>query len=309
MKVLVGVDGSSNSLATVSFVGRLLAAEGNEMLLAYVVPPLPYLGDDQLDPGVSSRAQAALANAVFDEAVVRLPDEWHSRVERLELAGAPGAALLQAVDQRGAELVAVGFRGTGLFERLLLGSVSRAVVHSARVPVLVVKTTGGPTSEKIAGTPDGTFRVLAAYDGSEFAERIVALAGKFAWPDSARGWVVTVVPPMFVHQLPGWLRPVERQPDVEAMAEAWKKEHEQQLQLAVAELEKFQQRLPAPFQATEPIVAQGHPAEQILAMIARQKIDLVVVGSRGQNSVERLFIGSTSARVMNEAPCSVLVAR
>jgi nucleotide-binding universal stress UspA family protein len=67
--------------------------------------------------------------------------------------------------------------------------------------------------------------------------------------------------------------------------------------------------LPKIFRATEPIVAQGHPAEQILAMIARQKIDLAVVGSRGLGAVERLLVGSTSARIVNEAPCSVLIAR
>ncbi len=175
MKVLVGVDGSSNSLATVAFVGRLLAAEGNELVLAYVAPPLPYLGDDRLDPGVSTRAQQALANAVFDEAVLRLSDQWQSKVQRIELAGAPGAGLVQAAEEWRAELIAVGFRGTGLFERFLLGSVSRAVVHSAQVPVLVVKTTGA-ASEKIAGTPDGTFRMLAAYDGSDFGR------GSSRWP-------------------------------------------------------------------------------------------------------------------------------
>ena len=41
-------------------------------------------------------------------------------------------------------------------------------------------------------------------------------------------------------------------------------------------------------------------------MIARQKIDLTIVGSRGHGAVERLLVGSTSARVVNEAPCSVL---
>jgi nucleotide-binding universal stress UspA family protein len=309
MKVLVGVDGSSNSLATVTFVGRLLSVDRDQLTLAYVVPPVPYLGDDQLDPGVATRAKGALSNAVFDEAVMRLPEEWQQRVERAELTGSPGPSLLKAADERKVELIAVGFHGTGFFERFLLGSVSRAVVHSAHVSVLVVKTTGGADSEKIAGTPDGTFRVLAAYDGSGFGERIAALAAKISWPESARGWVVSAVPPMFVHQLPDWMQPVQRDPDVQAMAEAWQKEYDQQLGEAVDKLKSYQDTLPAIFQDTEPIVAQGHPAEQILAMIGRQKIDMTIVGSRGHGAVERLLVGSTSARVVNEAPCSVLVAR
>ena len=309
MRVLVGVDGSSNSLATVTFAGRLLAAERDELILAYVAPPPPFVGDEQLDPGVAARAQGALANAVFDEAVLRLPNAWQQRVERVELSGAPGTNLLDLADELDVELIAVGFRGTGLFERLLLGSVSRTVVHSARVPVLVVKTTGGPESEQLAGTPDGTFRALAAYDGSEFGERIAALIHRLSWPERARGWVISVVPPMFVHQLPDWLQPIQRDPDVQAMAEAWQKEYDQQLAQSVEDLKRYQQMLPEVFRATEPIVAQGNPAEEILATITRQKIDLAVVGSRGQSAVERLLVGSTSARVVNEAPCSVLIAR
>jgi nucleotide-binding universal stress UspA family protein len=309
MKVLVGVDGSSNSLATVSFVGRLLSIERDELILAYVAPPLPILGDEQFDPAVAARAQGALNRAVFDEAVLRLPHEWQPKAERFELSGAPGPQLLAAADGRGIELIAVGCRGTGFFERFLMGSVSRAIIYSARVPVLVVKTTGGPNSEKLAGTADGTFRMLAAFDGSEFGERIAALVTKLSWPDRSRGWVIRVVQPMFVHQLPNWLEPLQRDPDVQAMAEAWQKEYDQQLERAVEEVKQYQAKLPAEFRATEPIVAQGNAAEQILATIARQKIDLAIVGSRGQGAVERLLVGSTSARVLNEAPCSVLISR
>ena len=93
------------------------------------------------------------------------------------------------------------------------------------------------------------------------------------------------------------------------MAEAWQKEYDLQLEQAVGDLKKYQATLPEIFRTTEPIVAQGHPAEQVLAMIARRKIDLTIVGSRGHGAVERLLVGSTSARVVNEVPCSVLIAR
>ena len=131
---------SSNSLATVAFVGRLLAADRDELILCYVSPAMPYAGDEQLDPGRRVRvAQAALSNAVFDEALSRMAPEWKARAERVESSGSPGAALLAIAGERKVGLIAVGFHGAGLFERFMLGSVSRAVVQSALVPVLVVK--------------------------------------------------------------------------------------------------------------------------------------------------------------------------
>jgi nucleotide-binding universal stress UspA family protein len=50
----------------------------------------------------------------------------------------PVLALLDAAD--GAGLVVVGSRGLGGFARLLLGSVSRAVIHHAQTTVLVVRS-------------------------------------------------------------------------------------------------------------------------------------------------------------------------
>jgi nucleotide-binding universal stress UspA family protein len=304
MRVLVGLDGSSNSLATVAFVGKLLSVDRDQLILCYVSPAPPYVGDDQLDPGVAARAQAALSGAVFEESLSRLPAAWQSRVERVESSGSPSAGLLATADQRGVDMIAVGFRGAGLFERFMLGSVSRAVVQSALVPVLVVKTEPG----KLAALDD-PLRVLAAYDGAEMGGRLAAIAGTIAWPPGTRGWLITVVPPMFIHELPDWLEPITRDDDVRAMAEAWQKEYDQQLAQAGEELRTFQQSLPAIFRASEPMVAQGRPAEQILAATARERISLVVVGSRGRGTVERLLIGSTSAQVLTEAPCSVLIVR
>lgn len=304
MKVLVGLDGSSYSLATVAFVGKLLDPKDDELLLCYVSPGLPFVGDEQLDPGVAARAQAALSHAIFDESRSRLPAIWQSHFERIELSGSAGAGLLKTADERNVDMIAVGFRGAGLFERFILGSVSRAVVQSARVAVLVVKAEPGQ-----ATAVDESLRVLAACDGPEVGRHVAAIANKLHWPADARGWVITVVPPMFVHELPDWLQPLTRDADVRAMAEAWQKDYDQQLAQVGEELRALQQMLPAFFRENEPIVAQGRPAEQILAAATRENCNLIVLGSRGRGAVERLLLGSTSDRVLAEAPCSVLIAR
>lgn len=311
MKALVGVDGSSNSLAAVEFVGGMLSADRDDIALLYAAPEVSFSGEESLDPAVQQRARTSLSRAVLDEALTRLPDDWQSRAEPVEVAGAAGAALLAQAAARAVDLIVVGFRGASLFERVMLGSVSRAVVHSAGLPVLVVKSVpvGDGRIEQPAGAGDQHLRVLAAYDGPASGERIAALLGKIAWPAAAEGWLITVVEPMFAAEFPVWLQQKARDPDVAAMAEAWHKDYEQNVAAARRELEHFQQALPACFVGRNAIVAEGRPAEQLLATLGEQPFDLVVVGSRGRGTVARLLLGSTSDQVLAAAPCSVLIVR
>jgi nucleotide-binding universal stress UspA family protein len=311
MKALVGVDGSSNSLAAVEFVGRLLSPERDQVTLLYVAPEVAFGGDDKLDAAVQQRARNALSRAVFDEALARLPAEWQTKIEAVEHAGAPGAVILEAAERRQVDMVAVGFRGTTLFERLMLGSVSRAVVHTAPMPVLVVKTVPSHDDriEKPAGMGDRKLRVLVTYDGAAFGARIAAHLKKIEWPAVTEGHVMTVVSPMHVSELPDWLQQKARDPDVAAMAEAWKKEHEQNVEAARQELAAFQQTLPASFRSQPPIVAEGRPADEIVAQLESSPFDLVVLGSRGQGSVSRLLLGSTSSQVLGCSPASALIVR
>ena len=128
MKVLVGVDGSSNSFAAVAFVGRLLSPNDDELVLLFAAPAVSF-EDERLDPAVEERARSSFSRAILDAALERLPESWQRRAEPREVVGQPGAALLTAADDFGAELIAVGFRGTSsLMEQFMLGSVSRTVV-------------------------------------------------------------------------------------------------------------------------------------------------------------------------------------
>ncbi len=134
--------------------------------------------------------------------------------------------------------------------------------------------------------------VLTAIDDPTLAERTAALLKQFTWPPDTRGWAMTVVRPMYVTDLPDWVK-IERNADVAAMAAAWEVEHQQSMQAARADLEKYRAQLPACFTNEELIVAEGRPAEEILAQAREKAIDLVVMGSRGRGSVKRLLLGST----------------
>lgn len=56
-------------------------------------------------------------------------------------------------------------------------------------------------------------------------------------------------------------------------------------------------------------VAVGSPESRIVDIAEEWGADLIVVGSHGYNTWERLLLGSVSSAVVHHAPCSVLVAR
>jgi nucleotide-binding universal stress UspA family protein len=308
MKVLLGVDGSSNSFAAVEFVGRLLSPEHDELVVLFAAPGVSF-DDERLDAAVEERARSSFSRAILDAALDRLPEAWRGRAQPRELVDSPSAALLAAADEIGVELIAVGFRGTSsLMEHFMLGSVSRAVVQSATVPVLVVKggSEGEGTTETAAARP---LRVLVAYDSSIPAGPVADFLSRFDWPAGTQGSMLAVVRPMFLEDLPDWVKHQPRDPDVAAMAAAWEKEHQANLAAVRDELLQLRGRLPGCFAGNKPLVKEGRPAEQIVAAARERGTDLVVLGTRGLSTVRRLLLGSTSEQVLSSAPCSVLIVR
>jgi nucleotide-binding universal stress UspA family protein len=51
----------------------------------------------------------------------------------------------------------------------------------------------------------------------------------------------------------------------------------------------------------------GDPAEAILDMARREKIEAIVVGRRGRGRLRQLLMGSVSQKVASLAPCTVIV--
>jgi nucleotide-binding universal stress UspA family protein len=57
----------------------------------------------------------------------------------------------------------------------------------------------------------------------------------------------------------------------------------------------------------EVLVVKGKPAEKILDVAAREEIDLIILGSRGQTAMGHLFLGSVAHRVSQGSRVPVLL--
>jgi nucleotide-binding universal stress UspA family protein len=60
---------------------------------------------------------------------------------------------------------------------------------------------------------------------------------------------------------------------------------------------------------TEKKVLIGDAHEQIVETAEKGAYDLIILGHRGLNPVKRFFMGSTAKKVMEDAPCSVMIVK
>jgi len=298
MKVLIGVDGSSGGVEAVRQAGRLLAPT-DEVALYFSLNDMRLPG--RVEPEMVDRARVAVAETIFDEARKQLPPGLREKATTIVGQRKPAEGFVTAIDEWRAELAVVGARGHSKLAELLIGSVAREVVHGAEVPVLVARAPAKPHS----GGP----KILVACDGSGTTEDACDFLGRLTWPETTQGQVMQVIESMFAGEIPEWLAQKARDSETEAMAQAWIRGHDQERAQTLAGLQQLQGCLPTAFRGTEPIVAEGIPAEEILRVAKSQSTDMIVLGARGLGRWSRMLVGSVSEKVLSYAPCSVLIVR
>ena len=60
---------------------------------------------------------------------------------------------------------------------------------------------------------------------------------------------------------------------------------------------------------TEIIQSKGAVANEILKYAKEEKINLIVIGTRGRSGVKKALLGSVASKVVASAECPVLVVR
>ena len=125
--VLVGIDGSVESLAAADVVTRLLNERIGRLTLATVVT---YEAGDVTGSDARRSAEDELARVATH---VGSPT---SEVETIVLVGRPDLALLSYATEGQFDLLAIGSRGRGA-SKLVLGSVARHLSGTTPVPVLI----------------------------------------------------------------------------------------------------------------------------------------------------------------------------
>jgi nucleotide-binding universal stress UspA family protein len=139
LNILVAVDGSEHAAEALRTAAQLAQEEHARLTVITAVPPAPALAQMSA-VGVALTEVADLlgeAGKRMRKQVDDLPDDIS--VESMAVPGQPVEVILERLREGRHDLLVMGTRGLGRVGSALLGSVSQAVLHEARVPVLVVR--------------------------------------------------------------------------------------------------------------------------------------------------------------------------
>ncbi|MFZ2197125.1 MAG: universal stress protein [Thermodesulfovibrionales bacterium] len=141
-------------------------------------------------------------------------------------------------------------------------------------------------------------KVLVPVEGSKYSMEGIRVASNYAKTNNAGIYIMTVTP--YVADVDLELSAVER----DRLLESMKKRGEDVLEKAVKLLKSFG----ANYIRTI-LASSTSPAEEIVNFAGSEKIDLIVIGSKGMGATERFFLGSVTSKVVRYSPCCVYVVK
>jgi nucleotide-binding universal stress UspA family protein len=267
--VIVGIDGTDGGLDAVALAGRL-GARRMTLVGAYRVDGVPP------DVLLARYDQILREDTLAGLAAARAAAGRDAAL--LAIGDAPDRALQRVADDAGADLICIGSSRHGRLGRILPGDVARGVLQGAPCPVAIAP-------RGYAGHARPISRIAVGYTGSPESEAALDVAAACTAGRRARLVVESAyeVPRRLLGTDPG-----------EALAA-------HQHRTAHDAVGRALDRVPG---ATGDVTRGA--AVEVLLDVARHS-DLLVVGSRGWGPLRRAGLGSTSARLVDQAPCPLIV--
>jgi nucleotide-binding universal stress UspA family protein len=305
VNILIATDGSCEASAALRTAVRVLRPADRNLDVLCVAPPYPdrrrggrqredyerrILGEiSQILADARSeleKAQTAASESAAAAGVVRFMPE----------IGSPSSVIVAKAGDY--DLTVIGPKGQGAAPgEAGLGPVASRIVEYALAPVLIAREPRG----------EAGLRVLVAADGSRASlHAIVTLRSLFDL-SGADICLMHVRETPWVHL--GLNEDWETYDDDEkerSVAGAFEKEMIREGDTIVEQAREL-------LHAYRPVVStridEGNPSDEILSEAERGQYDLVVLGATGTRDLKHSMLGSVSAKVAWNAPCSVLIVR
>lgn len=147
MKILLAVDGSvCSDAAAQELAKRPWPPQSEVKVITAVEIPAPVGMEpwavspdyfENLERAVRQAGQSVLDSTLFK---LKTTSDKTLKFSSEIIQGSPAQVIVDEAESWGADLIIMGSRGLGVWNRLLLGSVSSAVVHHAKCSVEIVRT-------------------------------------------------------------------------------------------------------------------------------------------------------------------------
>lgn len=287
MKVLLAIDGSTQSASTVQALAHFGPIE--EVTLVHTLP-LPDLDHPMISPEMRDQAIKEMeetlrpkGEALLDQIQESLP-QGIGKVHRIHEIGSPSSVILDTAKSAQPDLILMGARGLGPIKELVLGSVSHRVLLHAPCSTLIMKSPL-PTLQHI----------LLPIEGKEDGEKLIKYLASLSFISPPRISVMSVWPQP---RLP-WPVTLGENKLLEERAI----EHARDMAEEVAQLAKENGF------SSQAMVGLGEPAFAILEQAKMLMPDMIMVGSHGRRGISRFLLGSVSHSLVHQSPYPILVVR
>jgi len=290
-KILVAFDGSPNSKQACELAAILAKGYNSKVVVAHVLPPIPILTAPRSRGYEGSIENKANIETLKMESLLKKDgiDDVKTSTLRATKESIPGS-IIELSRKEDADLIVSGTRGLGAFRRMVLGSVSTNLLNHAPCPVLVVRKRTYQIETQLR-------KILVATDGSKSATKAVEIAVSIA---AITGAELTIA-----HVL--YLTPMAYGGYSAAMDKFYgdlRKDGERVLSEASEIATKNEVTA-----KTKTIENNRSPVWAITGYTKENKIDLIVIGTRGLSGFRKMLLGSVADGVAHYAESSVLVTR
>ncbi|MGW5383133.1 universal stress protein [Nocardia sp. NPDC003963] len=277
--VVVGIDGSSTSMAALHWAARAAAYYHAPLHIVYAVGAPIDFGPGLGVVGFDNQAMRADGEAVCASAA-KVARELADDLVIVTYVVDPDPAPVLIERSRTARTVVVGTNGHSAIGRGLLGSVSTSLARYAHGPVAVI-----PESYRDGGERTG-MPVVVGVDGSAYSREAVDIA----FAEASRFGVGLVA----VTTWSEFFRYISRA-EMQEQARGFQAES----------LAGYAETCPDV--AVTHSVAEDRPARRLLR--ESEGAQLVVVGSRGKGGFAGMALGSTSQAVLHGVAVPLIIAR
>lgn len=304
-KVLVAYDGSPQSKEALHWAMYCSRHTGAAITAVKVFEPIlretmhPEVG--LLPENITQYEKIRRSDLQLLEDVKQFGHQHGMDIATAILSGHVADELLKFSQEQNIGLIITGTRGNGPLKQLLVGSVTRSLVSTSPIPVLVVKNC--PVVDFSGGSLImATLRnLMVAYDGSDCSKEALKWAIDIARSVGAKINVVKVREPLYlteayaIAEAGSYSRMKTKLEDLEKMEESL---------LTEAKAYGEKQGIPVVTHSIDGIVTDA-----LLKFSHAHGIDMLIAGAKGHGPFDRLPLGSVVRSLVNLSEVPVLVVK